>query len=70
MKNPRHKQFWEKINYKNKWPQHVRRMDRSRLPNVIMKYQSAVNINPGLPLKRTVDCHVETGAEQKAPRAY
>jgi hypothetical protein len=26
-------------NYQNKWIQHVRRMDRSRLPNAIIKYQ-------------------------------
>jgi hypothetical protein len=28
-------------NYKNKWIQHVRQMDRVRLPNAILKYQPA-----------------------------
>ena len=26
-------------NYRNKWIQHVRQMDRDRMPHLIMKYQ-------------------------------
>jgi hypothetical protein len=39
----------EKINnYKNKWIQHVRRMDRARLPHAILKYQPAGRRGQGL----------------------
>jgi hypothetical protein len=34
-------------NYKNKWIQHVRRMDGSQLLHAIMKYQPAGRRNPG-----------------------
>jgi hypothetical protein len=37
---------WEKINnYKNKWIQHVHRIDRSQLPHGIIKYQPEGNKN-------------------------
>jgi hypothetical protein len=46
----------EKINnYKNKWIQHVRRMDRARLPRGILKYQPAGRRDQGRPLKRLLD---------------
>jgi hypothetical protein len=46
----------EKINnYKNKWIQHVRRMDRARLPHAILKYQPAGRRDQGRPLKRLLD---------------
>jgi hypothetical protein len=46
----------EKINnYKNKWIQHVRRMDRARRPHAILKYQTARRRNQGCPLKRLLD---------------
>jgi hypothetical protein len=40
--------------------------DRSRLPNAIMKYQPARKRNPGRPLKRLLDCYIETGAGHNA----
>jgi hypothetical protein len=46
----------EKINnYKNRWDQHFRRMDRARLPHAILKYQPAGRKNQGRPLKRLLD---------------
>jgi hypothetical protein len=46
----------EKINnYKNKWIQHVRRMDRARLPRAILKYQPTGRRYQGRPLKRLLD---------------
>jgi hypothetical protein len=49
-------QVTEKINnYKNKWIQHVRRMDRAGLPHVILKFQTAGRIDQGRPLKRLLD---------------
>jgi hypothetical protein len=36
-------------------------MERSRLTQTIMKYQPAGKRNPGRPLKRLLDCGVETG---------
>jgi hypothetical protein len=47
---------FRKMNYKNKWIQHVCRMDRSLLPNAVMKYKSEGKKNPGHPLKRLLDC--------------
>jgi hypothetical protein len=38
-------------NYKNKWIEHVSRMDRSRLPKAIMKYQPPRKRNPERPLR-------------------
>jgi hypothetical protein len=49
-------QVMEKINnYKNKWIQHVRRMDRARLPRGILKYQPAGRRGQGRPLKELLD---------------
>jgi hypothetical protein len=46
----------EKINnYKNKWIQHVRRMDRAGLPRAILKYQPAGRRGHERPLKRLLD---------------
>jgi hypothetical protein len=46
----------EKINnYKNKWIQHVRRMDRAGLLHAILKYQPAGRRGHGRPLKRLLD---------------
>jgi hypothetical protein len=46
----------EKINdYKEKWIQHVRRMERSRLARAILNYQPSGKINQGRPLKRLLD---------------
>jgi hypothetical protein len=41
-------------------------MDRSQLPNAILKYQPAGKRNPGHPLKRLVYCYTETTAGYKA----
>jgi hypothetical protein len=38
-------------NNRNKWMKHVRRMDRDRLPHLIMKYQSLGKRRQGRPLK-------------------
>jgi hypothetical protein len=39
----------EKINnYNDKWIQHVRRMDRARLPHAILKYEPAGRRGQGL----------------------
>jgi hypothetical protein len=49
-------QVLEKINnYKNKWIQHVRRMDRVRLPHAVLKYQPAGRRDQGRPLKELLD---------------
>ena len=40
----------------NKWIQHVRRMDRVRLPHLIMKYQECGKQRQGRPLKGLLDC--------------
>jgi hypothetical protein len=46
----------EKINnYKEKWIQHVHRMDRSRFPRAILNYQPSGKTNQGRPLKRLFD---------------
>jgi hypothetical protein len=42
-------------NYKEKWTQHVHRMERSRLPRAILNYQPSGKINQGRPLKRLLD---------------
>jgi hypothetical protein len=48
--------FVEKINsYKNKWIQHVRRMDRAGLLHAILKYQPAGRRDQGRPLKGLLD---------------
>jgi len=39
-----------------KCEQHVRRMDRDRLPHLIMKYQPCGKWSQGRPLKRLLDC--------------
>jgi hypothetical protein len=44
---------------------HVRRMDRSRLLNAIMKYQPEAKRNPGRILKKLLDCYIDTGASHK-----
>jgi hypothetical protein len=57
----------EKINnYKHKWIQHIHRMDRSRLPYAIMKYQSAGKRNPGNTPKSVWDCYTKTGMGHEA----
>jgi hypothetical protein len=38
----------------------------SRLPNDIIKYQPEGKRNPGRPLKRLLDCYIETVAGHKA----
>ena len=43
-------------NYRNKWIKHVRRMDRDRLPHLIMKCQPFGKRCQGRPLKRLLDC--------------
>jgi hypothetical protein len=53
-------------NYKIKWMRHVPRMDRSRLPNAIIKYQPEGKRNPGCPLKTLLDCYIQTGECHKA----
>jgi hypothetical protein len=46
----------EKINnYKEKWIQHVHRIERSRLPRAIVNYRPSRKINLGRPLKRLLD---------------
>jgi hypothetical protein len=46
----------EKINnYKNKWIQHVRRMDMAGLPHAVLKYQPSGRRDQGRPLKRILD---------------
>jgi hypothetical protein len=42
-------------NYKEKWIQHVHRVDRSRLPRAILNYQPSGERNRGSPLKRLLD---------------
>jgi hypothetical protein len=57
----------EKISkYKNKWMQHVRRMDRSRLLRAILEHRPAGTRNPGRPLKRLLDGYIEAGTGHKA----
>jgi hypothetical protein len=57
----------EKLNkYKNKCIQHVRRMDRSRLPRAIMENRPIGTRNPGRPLKRLLDGYIEAGTGHKA----
>ena len=46
----------EKIyDYRNKWSQHVDRMTRSRLPNLIVQYKPRGVRNQGRPLRRILD---------------
>jgi len=57
----------EKINkYKNKWMQHVRRMDRSWLSCAIIEYWPAGMKNPERPLTRLLDGYIEAGKGHKA----
>jgi hypothetical protein len=51
--NPRVNKFQ---NYVNKWIQLVQRMDRDRLPHLIVKYQLCGKRSQGRPLKRLLDC--------------
>jgi hypothetical protein len=46
--------------------QHVRRMDRSRLPHAIIEYRPAGTRNPERPLKRLLDGYTEAGMGHKA----
>jgi hypothetical protein len=63
MKELKTQPLLEKINnYKHKWI-HVSRMDRSRLPYAIIKYQQAGKRNPGHPLKRLPHSYIETGTD-------
>jgi len=39
-------------NYRNKWAQHVRRMDRHRLPHLTVKYQPCGKLSQGGPLEK------------------
>jgi hypothetical protein len=49
-------QVMEKINnYKNKWTQYVRPMDRARLPHAVLKYQPAGRTDQRRLLKRLLD---------------
>jgi hypothetical protein len=52
-------------NYKNKWIQHVRRMEGSGLPQAIIKHRPLGTRNPGQPQKRLPDGYTEavTGLE-------
>jgi len=43
-------------NYRNTWIQHVWRMDRYRLPHLIMKYPPCGKRCQGWPLKRLLGC--------------
>jgi len=43
-------------NYRNEWIQHVRRMDRGRLPHLIRKYQLRGKRSQGRPIERLLDC--------------
>jgi hypothetical protein len=61
-KNSKTHPVLERINnYTYKLIQHVRRMDRSRLPYAVMKYQPVEKRDAGRPLKRLLDCCIETG---------
>jgi hypothetical protein len=52
----------EKINnYKHKWIQRVRRMDRSRHPLAIMKYQPTGERKPGRPMQNLLDSCTDIG---------
>jgi hypothetical protein len=41
-------------------------MDRIGLLRTVMKYQAAGNRNQGRPLKRLLDCYIETGTGRDA----
>jgi hypothetical protein len=57
----------EKISkYENEWIQHVRRMDRSRVPRAVIKYRPAGTRNPGRTLTRLLDGYIEAGTGHKA----
>jgi hypothetical protein len=43
-------------NYRNKLIRHVQRIDRDRLPHLIVKYQPCEKRSQGRPLKRLPDC--------------
>jgi len=48
---------WKEIqNYRNQWILHVRRMDRDRLPHLIMKCQPCGKRRQGRPLRRLLGC--------------
>jgi len=52
-------------NYNNKRMQHIVRMHRYRYKQAAIKYQPAGNINQGIPLKRLLECYIETGTGQE-----